>query len=219
MDKTKPEAVFIDISESLKSGYEKRVMTIRDLEVREKEGENETPKIVGYAAVFNELSEEMWGFREMIAPGAFSDVLDGDVRATYNHDPNYILGRSTVDTLRLKEDEKGLKVEIDPPDTAWARDLLVTMKRGDVNQMSFAFRVELDDWAYTEDEVVRTIISFKELSDVSVVAYPAYPQTSAEVRSKAKKGKQKNEPPAPPRRDLDRDLRLKRMMIDMGNSA
>jgi len=216
MDRTNPD-------------FEKRVMNIRDLEVRAGDGEGASPKITGYAAVFNELSEEMWGFREMIAPGAFDDVLENDVRATYNHDSNYILGRSSAGTLQINQDDTGLKVEIDPPDTAWARDLLVSMQRGDVKEMSFAFWVaeDGDKWAADEEgTVIRTITKFKELNDVSVVAFPAYPQTNAEVRTKFDQVQaqtqvpgEENEPPAEQARDLDKFMRLKRMRIDMGNSA
>ena len=109
------------------------------------------PRIKGYAARFNKWSEKIWGlFREKIAPGAFA------------------------------EDEKGLAVDVAPPDTQWARDLMTSMKRGDVNQMSFGFQTVRDEWNEKGDE--RTLIEVK-LFDVSVVTFPAYPQTSAAVRS------------------------------------
>jgi len=213
--------------------FEKRVFPLQNLEIREGEGKGEGPKITGYAAVFNELSEEMWGFREMIAPGAFDDVLEDDVRATYNHDPNYVLGRSTKETLRIEQDDKGLRVEIDPPDTAWARDLLVTMRRGDVDQMSFAFRIDLEDgdkWVADDDgNVIRTIMKLSELNDVSVVTYPAYPQTTAEARARFDQVKPEiREDPEEPEEpegledylgDLDRDLGLKRMRLDSLGTA
>jgi Escherichia/Staphylococcus phage prohead protease len=205
MDKTKPE-------------FEKRVMNIRNLEIRSGEGEGETPKITGYAAVFNEVSEELWGFREKIAPGAFDDVLEDDVRATFNHDSNYILGRSLSGTLKLEQDDIGLRVEINPPPTAWARDLLVTMERGDVDRMSFHFRVaeDGDEWLATEEgDWLRTLNKFSELFDVSVVAFPAYPQTSAEVRARFEEVREIKTPETIPR-DLDKEIRLKRMKMNMG---
>src|SRR5690606_29136668 len=108
------------------------------------------PVISGHAAVFDTLSEPMWGFREKIAPGAFDDVLEDDVRALFNHDPNFILGRTRSGTLKIAVDMRGLQYEIDPPDTQPARDLIVSMERGDVSQSSFAFIVAEDDW--DEDE-------------------------------------------------------------------
>jgi len=201
-----------------KSDFETRVMNIRDFEIRAGEGEGEGPKITGYAAVFNEVSEEMWGFREKIAPGAFDDVLEDDVRATFNHDSNYILGRSTAGTLKIKQDDVGLGVEIDPPETSWVKDLLVTMQRKDVNQMSFAFRVAEDgqEWLVTDEgEWLRTITKFSELADVSVVAFPAFPQTNAEVRARFEE-EVKIRPPEVIPRNLDKELQLKRMRMKMG---
>ncbi|HQX76984.1 MAG TPA: HK97 family phage prohead protease, partial [Thermoflexales bacterium] len=138
-----------------------------------------TDSIVGHAAMFDVLSEELWGFREKIAPGAFDDVLGDDVRALFNHDPNFVLGRTTARTLVLSVDQTGLRNEIAPPDTQWARDLLTSMKRGDITQQSFAFVVKNDSWEYNKeaDTVTRTILKVERLYDVSIVTYPAYPQT------------------------------------------
>lgn len=152
-------------------------------------GGEDKPRIVGYAAVFNILSEEMFGFREMIMPGAFRDVIETeDVRALINHDPNLVLGRTTADTLRLVEDERGLRYEIDPPDTQYARDLIVSVNRGDVDQSSFAFRVLMEDeeWRGPTDEdplPLRIIHRFFRLFDVSPATYPAYKDTSVDLRA------------------------------------
>lgn len=144
---------------------------------------DEKPVIVGYAAVFNKYSEDIGGFRERIAPGAFSNVLGDDVRALFNHDNDMVLGRSKSGTLKMQQDETGLLVEITPPDTQLARDLMELMKRGDVDQMSFAFRTGKDTWAIDEEgNVERTILEFKALYDVSIVTYPAYPDTSVALR-------------------------------------
>lgn len=142
-------------------------------------------KLRGYAAVFNSYSEEMWGFKEKIMPGAFRDAIaKSDVRALWNHNPDYVLGRNRSGTLTLNEDEKGLYIEIDPPDTQWARDLLVTINRGDVNQMSFAFTVDKANWDEVDDGMaVRTIEKIRELYDVSPVTYPAYSDTDIGLRS------------------------------------
>jgi HK97 family phage prohead protease len=141
-------------------------------------------KIAGHAAVFDSLSEELWGFREKISPGAFKPALaKSDIRALLNHDPNFVLGRTTNGTLRVLEDETGLAVEIDPPETAWADDLLVSIGRGDISQMSFAFRVGEETWETVDGANIRTILSFDEIFDVSPVTYPAYPATDVALRS------------------------------------
>lgn len=153
------------------------------MEVR---SENEKQKIVGYGARFNDLSEVLFFFREKIAPGAFKEALQkSDVRALINHDPNYVLGRSKSGTLNLFEDEMGLRYEIDPPETSFAKDLLISINRGDINQSSFAFTVSQDgeEWDETGDIPVRTIHKFDEIFDVSPVTYPAYSSTSVGVRS------------------------------------
>lgn len=140
-------------------------------------------KITGYAAVFNKLSEDLGGFREKIDPGAFADVLEGDTRALKNHNSDYVLGRTTSGTLKLKEDDTGLRYEIIPPETQWAKDLMVSIDRGDITQSSFGFRVADDKWETQGEENIRTIIKIAELPDVSPVTYPAYPDTNVQMRT------------------------------------
>lgn len=151
------------------------------------DSEGGKPTIRGYAALFNQLSEDLGGFREQLATGAFADSLgNSDVRALVNHDPNLVLGRNKAGTLTMREDVTGLYVEIVPPDTQAARDLITSMQRGDVNQMSFAFTVAKEDQTWTRDGTgpwLRTIKRVSRLFDVSVVTYPAYPQTSAAARA------------------------------------
>lgn len=160
-----------------------------DAEFRVEGGEeNEPAKIVGYAAKFNVESEEMWGFREKIAPGAFKDALkDSDVRALFNHDPNLVLGRNAAGTLALSEDSVGLRYEIVPPDTQTAKDLVESIRRGDVSQSSFAFSMRnggIQEWEDLSDGTsLRTIKKVARLYDVSPVTYPAYPDTESGVRS------------------------------------
>jgi HK97 family phage prohead protease len=147
--------------------------------------------ISGYAAVFDSetvIGGREWGFREKIARGAFAEALKtSDVRALFNHDEDLVLGRMKAGTLRLMEDERGLKVEIDPPDTQDARDLITKMQRGDIDQMSFAFIMEggAQSWDESGDMPLRTIERVGELLDVSIVTYPAYPETEAAARSLA----------------------------------
>jgi len=149
--------------------------------------DDEGPVIEGYAAVFDKVSCDLGGFREVIRPGAFSKTLqEGDPRATVNHNPDYVLGRKGSGSLSLDEDEHGLSVVITPPETQWARDFLVSMGRGDIDQMSFMFWPIKSDWVEGSAEtdwlplwVQREV----DLLDVSVVTYPAYVETEAHLRS------------------------------------
>jgi len=164
-------------------------------EVRAAEGGR---TIVGYAAVFNELSEELWGFREIILPGAFDRALEEehDVRALWNHNSDVVLGRTKSGTLKLAVDEKGLRVEINPPETQAAEDLLASIRRGDVDGMSFGFRTLTDNWRLQDGEQIRELVDL-ELLDVSPVAYPAYPQTQVSARA-LEHVREHATPPAPP---------------------
>lgn len=121
-------------------------------------------------------------FREKISRGAFASSLNGDVRALWNHDTNLPLGRTKAGTLRLEEDAHGLRAEIDPPATQVGRDALVSVQRGDVDQMSFAFDVLEDEW--DQDDVGMLIRTLRKvvLYEVSPVTFPAYPQTSVAAR-------------------------------------
>jgi uncharacterized protein len=142
------------------------------------------PKIVGYASVFNQKSDDLGGFREIVKPGAFSKTIsESDIRALFNHDPNYVLGRKKTGTLELSEDEHGLRIAINPPETTWAKDLLTSIRRGDIDQMSFGFKTIKDDWEKRDGENIRSLSEVR-LFDISPVTFPAYPQTSVEARSK-----------------------------------
>ncbi|HBT2489138.1 TPA: HK97 family phage prohead protease [Klebsiella aerogenes] len=156
-------------------------------EVRAEQHDDQPTHIIGYGSVFNSRSEPLWGFREIIKPGAFDDVLGDDVRGLFNHDPNFILGRSSSGTLSLSVDDKGLRYDIVAPATQTIRDLvLAPMQRGDINQSSFAFRVARDGEHWYEDDegiVIREISRFSRLFDVSPVTYPAYQEADSGVRS------------------------------------
>jgi len=147
--------------------------------------DGESPKISGYAALFDTPSEDM-GFTEEIDPHAFDSVLatNPDVRALFNHDANIVLGRTSANTLSLTLDARGLAYEIDPPDTQAAKDLIVSMRRKDITQSSFGFICKRDQWTENQDgTITRRILEFQELLDVSPVTYPAFASTSAGVRS------------------------------------
>ena len=144
----------------------------------------------GYAAVFDQLSEDLGGFRERIRRGAFAKSLEEggmDIRALWNHDPLYVLGRRGTETLEVGEDERGLAVAIRPPDTTWARDAVESIRRGDVDQMSFAFQVVREDWQMLPLGPVRELIEVR-LYEVSPVTFPAYPQTEIGVRALVDEG-------------------------------
>lgn len=140
------------------------------------------PILVGHAAVFNVLSEELFGFRERVLPGAFTKSLGDDIRALWNHDSSHVLGRTKNGSLSLVEDAVGLAITIRPPDTQMARDALVLIERGDVSQMSFGFRTISDRWHIEEAQEIRELVEVK-LFDVSPVTFPAYPQTDVALRS------------------------------------
>ncbi len=143
--------------------------------------EDKKPKIVGYAAVFDKFSEDMWGFREKVAKGAFEESIkrNDDVRMLFNHDPNFVIARTTNGTLLLREDAKGLYFEGTPADTQWEKDLIIKIKRGDISQNSFGFMIDAEEW--DKKEKIRTLTQVT-LFDVSPVTYPAYKDTEVFVR-------------------------------------
>ncbi len=154
-------------------------------EIRAHKAEGGPIRLVGHAAVFNRLSEDLGGFRESVAPGAFAGSLTGDVRALFNHSSDIILGRTNAGTLRLAEDSVGLAVEIDLPETRAAQDLAESIDRGDVDQMSFGFRVITDKWTRLKNGDITRELQDVTLFDVSPVVFPAYPQTDIGLRSLA----------------------------------
>jgi len=172
---------------------EQRTFDVSELRVKR---EDEKRKIVGHAAVFNVMGDGGW-FREKIAPGAFaSSINTDDVRALFNHDPNFVLGRNRSGTLKLSEDERGLHIEIEPPDTQVARDLMVSLERGDISQMSFGFEVIKDSWERSTEGNnldIRTLEKVR-LWDVSPVTFPFYKETDVAVRSHEEWQKTLNEP-------------------------
>jgi HK97 family phage prohead protease len=147
---------------------------------------DQAPKIEGYPIVFGTLSEPLMAaggkqFRERIEPGAIQ--FTDDVRADFNHDSNFILGRASKGTLSLSIDAKGVAMRAIPPDTQWARDLVTSVERGDIDQGSFAFRVLPggEQWIEENGEIVRNLTKIL-VSRVSVVSDPAYTATKLQVR-------------------------------------
>jgi len=163
---------------------ERRTFTVRDIEARQ--AEDGTMRMAGYAAVFNEASLPL-PFIEKIAPGAFSKTLQEtpDVRLLANHE-GLPMARTKNGTMRLYEDETGLYFEAELANTQEARDLYTLVSRGDVDQMSFAFRVIRQNWSKDRTERTLTEVSLAD-GDVSIVTYPAYTATSVEAREALKK--------------------------------
>jgi len=168
------------MKEKRKNEIERRFFPVTEL--RAVTDDKGLRKIIGYAAVFNALSEDLGGFREKIDPGAFAKtIVADDIRALKNHNSDYVLGRNTKKTLILAEDQRGLKIEIIPPDAQWARDLMVSIDRGDIDQMSFGFRTIAHRWEGEGADEIRTLMEVK-LFDVSPVTFPAYPDTEVSLR-------------------------------------
>jgi hypothetical protein len=157
----------------------------KTVEFRTITADDGTPKkIVGYAAVFDKPSEDM-GFIEYVRKGAFKNALSrSDARALFNHDTDTIpLGRQSAGTLVLKEDDNGLYYEITPPDTQSARDLMTSIDRGDIKESSYGFTVAVDEWDYSDKDMVkRTIVEIEEVFDISPVVFAAFNDTSVALR-------------------------------------
>jgi len=145
--------------------------------------------LAGYAAVYERLSQNLGGFVEKVAPGAFAQTLadNNPVLARYNHDDNQLLGTTEAETLRVASDDTGLPYEVDLPDTSVGRDVAVLAKRGDVRYSSFAFRTLEDSWLVTDQGFpLRTLVKV-QLVDVAPVNNPAYRDTSVGMRSLAER--------------------------------
>lgn len=138
--------------------------------------------LVGYAAVWNSETTIDGAFREKFLKGAFAEAIRGDIWALFSHDIGRVIGRTKSGTLRLAEDDHGLRVEIDVPDTSDGRDLLELVNRGDISGMSFAFRAIEEDWDFSGNMPSRTVAK-SNLYEVTATASPAYPDTSIGVRS------------------------------------
>lgn len=145
----------------------------------------EVPHISGHFAVFDSVYEIGPGMSESIARGAFSNTLDGDIRALTNHDTTLVLGRTLAGTLELREDETGLygDIAINPNDSdamnTWAR-----VQRGDVTQCSIGFDIVREETEVREDGSTHWRIVEIKLYEVSVCTFPAYEETNIQARAK-----------------------------------
>lgn len=146
-------------------------------------GGDDRRRVEGYAAVFDQWSDDLGGFREIIRTGAFSQTIQvDDIRMVWNHNTDEVLGRNQAGTLELEEDDVGLRFVDYPPEGAEGR--VESIERGDVDQMSFLFTAERDEWHKDEDgNWTRELLQVR-IYEISPVVFPAYPQTSAQVRSR-----------------------------------
>lgn len=176
--------------EKNKKDIERRALSIAPEALTD--GDPEGRKVTGYAAVFNEQSELIFGeFKEIIHPGAFDGVIDrSDVFALLDHDQRRgVLARSKfgAGSLQLSVDEKGLRYEFEAPRTALGDELLEAIRRGDITASSFGFTVREETWVTNGDNTsTRNILKVEELFDVSPVYHPAYTGTSVNARSLSK---------------------------------
>lgn len=155
-----------------------------NIDAQVRAAEDSERKIQGYAAVFNKVTRLSERLHEKIMPGAFRSSIQNDVRALWGHDINQVIGRSTNGSLKLNEDDVGLRFELNLPDTVAGRDAYTLVKGGYVSGVSFGFRVKKDSWERGGDSQphVRTLIDV-ELIEISPTAFPAYPETFVSARS------------------------------------
>ena len=155
-----------------------------NFQTREDSGEK---RIEGYFAVFNSTYELGPGMSESIAPGAFSNTLDADIRALIDHETMYVLGRNKAGTLELREDDKGLwgSILLNPNDQD-AMNAYARVSRGDVNQCSIGFNIRSEETDFRDDGSIHWTITDIELAEVSVCTFPAYSETSVEARKQEK---------------------------------
>lgn len=134
----------------------------------------------GYPIIFNKLSQDLGGFRERILPSAVDRSLTADIRALVDHETGKVLGRTRAGTLSLKKDATGLRMKLEPDmEISYARDIVRAVARGDVSGMSFGFRVIEDEWMEEGKTPIRDVLDM-QISEVSVVTFPAYLDTNVE---------------------------------------
>lgn len=142
--------------------------------------------IKGYPIVFNTLSQDLGGFKERIMPEAVDRSLRADIRALVDHDARLVLGRTKSGTLVLRKDKRGLAATIEPdPEISYARDIVRAVSRGDVSGMSFAFSALEEDWHFEEGKTpIRDVLDM-EISEISIVTWPAYTATTVDVAQRS----------------------------------
>lgn len=164
---------------------DRRQMRTVDAQFTTRENDSGNPCIEGYFAVFNSNYDLGYGMSESIAPGAFDGTIADDIRALINHDTTLVLGRTTADTLKLRQDKHGLwgHIDINPNDTD-AMNLYARVQRGDVTQCSFGFDILDEETEFRGENEVHWTIKTVKLYEVSCCTFPAYEQTSISAREK-----------------------------------
>lgn len=159
------------------------IRTFQITQFNRRDATDEQPaQIKGYASVFNSPTIIAGCWKEQIEPGAFSKTLsEDDVRALFNHNWDHVLGRTKSGTLVLNEDDHGLAFDVNLPQTTTAKDLAVSMERGDINQCSFGFVPTVDEWDYTDPDMPMRTIKEVRLYEISIVPLPAYDDTEANL--------------------------------------
>jgi HK97 family phage prohead protease len=163
---------------------EQRELQAQTMEIREDENGNRT--LTGYAVKW-EMKSVVMGyyrqFREQFRQGAFSESLQkDDQRFLWSHDFSKVLGRTKNSTLRLIEDSIGLRFELDLPKTTLGNDTYETIKRGDVDGVSFGFSMISEEVEEPEDDLILRTVTKAKLFEVSAVAMPAYPDSEVSAR-------------------------------------
>ncbi|EAE1299618.1 HK97 family phage prohead protease [Listeria monocytogenes] len=165
----------------MKVKTEQRTFNINNIKTRD-DTDTDVITLTGYASVFNSSTMISDWFEETIEQGAFTRAIsdNNDIRCLFNHDWAHVLGRTKAGTLRLEEDDHGLKFEVTLPNTTVARDLVESLKRGDINQCSFGFIPVQETWNYDSDPISR-VITDVDLMEVSIVSLPAYEDTEVDL--------------------------------------
>jgi len=164
-------------------------MEERSIKVEVRAAADGTPDCIeGYAAVFDSMSDDLGGFREVIKPGAFTRALEAgsDILCVVDHDRTKLLGRTSSGTCKVMQDDRGLFFRCSMPPTQLGRDMMALIARGDYSACSFKFGLdpeddEADEWEEKSGVIVRTIRSIALLGDVCPVLSPAYKSTSVKV--------------------------------------
>lgn len=155
--------------------------------------DNDEPVVTGRAIVYNSWSEDLGGWREVIQPGAIE--LEDDLRILFDHDTSMVIGRTKSGTATAVDDGMGVVMRATPPNTTWAKDMLESMKRGDIDQMSFRMMVLDDDFTYDPvSDIVKRTVKRAAVSELSIVSMPAYAETAATTRSRVQEMREQEVP-------------------------
>ncbi len=179
------------------------------------EGDEKQNLVTGYALKWDVLSRTIGWFREKIDRGALDNADMNDVVALFNHNIDKVLARTISKTLTLESDDTGLKYSFSSPDTTAGRDLVESLKRGDVQHSSFSFSVSEDKWEEDEEgNEIRTVLKIKRLYDVSPVVNPAYLQATSELAKRSyQEWKDSKKPAYDDTQDYEKELELRKKLL------